>query len=135
MNLGSCLCGKVRYQVSKFEPAIAHCHCTMCRKFHGAAFSTFAEVKEKNITWLSDKKHLKSYLAENKSERIFCRECGSSLAFISTYNKQDKSIEIALATLDSGDETLTVNAHIFTEAQVNWLSLSDNIPKFKQFRK
>ena len=41
---GQCLCGSIQYEIDKVEPKMAHCHCSMCRKFHGAAFSTFAEV-------------------------------------------------------------------------------------------
>ncbi len=42
---GSCLCGVVRFEVDEFLPQVAHCHCSMCRKFHGAAYATIAGVR------------------------------------------------------------------------------------------
>ena len=44
MNRGSCLCGAVRYEVSDPFEEMHHCHCSKCRKAHGAAFSTFART-------------------------------------------------------------------------------------------
>ena len=50
---GSCLCGAVQYSVDKIEKQMAHCHCTMCRKFHGAAFATFGEARTENFHWVN----------------------------------------------------------------------------------
>jgi hypothetical protein len=44
MLRGSCLCGGVRYEVTGPVHDVHHCHCSMCRKAHGAAFSTFARL-------------------------------------------------------------------------------------------
>lgn len=44
MLRGSCLCGSVRYEVGGPVHDVHHCHCSMCRKAHGAAFSTFARL-------------------------------------------------------------------------------------------
>ena len=38
---GSCLCGAVTYEVRGPFNMMVHCHCSMCRKHHGAAFATF----------------------------------------------------------------------------------------------
>lgn len=44
MNKGSCLCGAVTFSVNKFKPLTGHCHCSMCQKFHGAAYSLAKRV-------------------------------------------------------------------------------------------
>jgi len=132
-NLGSCLCKKVSFEVEKFQGAIGHCHCKMCRKFHGAAFSTFAEAKRTDLHWLSGKHLLKQYCAENGSIRTFCACCGSSLLFESKYNRSEGSIEIALATFDSL-EKLQADAHIYTESKVDWFDINDNLPQYRQYR-
>ena len=41
---GSCLCGAVRYRIRAPLQEIHHCHCSRCRKAHGAAFATYAGV-------------------------------------------------------------------------------------------
>ena len=78
---------------------MAHCHCSMCRKFHGSAFSTFAEVKRDCFGWLIGKELLVDYVADNGTMRQFCKICGSSMTF-KPADHSGNSIEIALGTLD-----------------------------------
>lgn len=130
---GGCLCGKIQYQVDQIEPQMAHCHCRMCRKFHGAAFSTFAEARVENFHWLQGEQHLKTYHAPNGTERQFCRHCGSSLIF-KPANDKGELVEFSLATLDS-EITLKPDAHIFTDNAVSWLEINDPLPKYPAARK
>ena len=44
MATGSCLCGSIRYTLDRPIEEIDHCHCSMCRRFHGAAFATYGRV-------------------------------------------------------------------------------------------
>lgn len=41
---GACLCGAVRYEVTDLLEQVAHCHCTMCQRAHGAAFVTWRKL-------------------------------------------------------------------------------------------
>jgi len=114
---GQCLCGAIQFEIDKVEPKMAHCHCSMCRKFHGAAFSTFAEVKIDNFRWLKGMGLLVDYIAGNGTVRQFCGVCGSSMTFKSA-QRTGSSVEIALAlgTLDS-DFDLQVDAHIHVDSK------------------
>lgn len=129
---GSCLCGSVQYSVSKIEKHLAHCHCTMCRKFHGSAFSTYGVACVDNFQWLKGEQQLQEYIAANKTKRLFCSKCGSSLAFVST-NSAGQYIEFALGTLDSNLESLP-DAHIFTSTSVSWYQAVDELPQFLEGR-
>jgi len=132
-STGSCLCGKITFAVSQFQPTIGHCHCSMCQKFHGAAFSTFGEVKLEHISWLTGAELLTSYTAQNHTVRRFCQCCGSSLVFESQYNRDAGTIEIALAAFDQL-VALQPDAHIYTESKVDWLTIHDGIAQFKAYR-
>jgi hypothetical protein len=105
----------------------------MCQKFHGAAFSTFGEVRLENLHWLCGYQNLQSYQAENGTIRQFCNICGSSLTFCSSYNRKDGSIEIAISTLDNAND-LMPDAHIYTYSKVAWLAIADDLPKYKGYR-
>jgi hypothetical protein len=129
---GQCLCGSIKYAVDQIEPQMGHCHCSMCRKFHGAAFATYAEAKSDNFHWLEGKEFLKSYLAPNGTNRKFCHNCGSSLIFVPSNDTGD-FIEFALATLDSEIE-LKPDAHIFTAYGANWHEITDDLPQFTEGR-
>ena len=129
---GSCLCGAVKYQVTKLEPKMAHCHCTMCRKFHGAAFSTFGEALTENFTWLQGESYLKSFTAENGTTRQFCSQCGSSLTFASSTNT-GSTVEFSLATLDT-PILERPDAHIHCQSKADWYEITDELTQFQRDR-
>ena len=37
MLTGSCLCGDIAFEIDGPVDTAGHCHCSMCRKFHGSA--------------------------------------------------------------------------------------------------
>jgi hypothetical protein len=125
---GRCLCGQVGYAIDRFEPNVAHCHCSMCRKFHGAAFTTFASVRKEHFRWTGGERLLKSYRAPNGTVRRFCSNCGSSMVFVPAAG-DGGMVEIALGTLDS-DLDFGPDAHIFVGSKANWDVLCDELPKF-----
>jgi len=126
---GQCLCGTIKYQVDVLEPDMGHCHCSMCRKFHGAAFATYGEVKKENFHWLAGQNDLKSYTGHNGSVRQFCQNCGSSMTF-SAADNDGELVEIAMGTMDS-DIGERPDAHIFTDYKAGWFKITDDLPKFK----
>lgn len=130
---GSCLCGEINFEVDEFETPLGHCHCKMCQKFHGAAFSTLAEVKLENLYWITGQKNLKSYTAANNTIRQFCNTCGSSLLFCSPHNQKSATIELAIACLDN-DCNLKPDAHIYTSSKASWITIGDELPQHKEFR-
>lgn len=129
---GSCLCEAVKFRIDAFLPQIGNCHCRMCRKFHGAAFATYADVEKSKFEWICGEESLKDYTAENGTVRTFCRHCGSSLMF-STPRGADDVVEIALGAVD-GDLPVKPDAHVFTDFSANWTTVSDELPKYSAGR-
>ena len=129
---GSCLCGAVKFEVEEFLSQVAHCHCSMCRKFHGAAYATIAGVPRSKFRWVEGADALKGYTAENGTTRTFCSHCGSSLTF-SSPRASEEVVEIALGTVD-GDVPVEPNAHIFVGSGANWTVLSDDLPQYEEGR-
>ncbi len=125
---GSCLCGEIRYEVDQIGPRMGHCHCSMCRKFHGAAFATYGEANTDDFRWTAGEHLLKSYKAGNGTVRRFCGQCGSSLTFAPS-NDSGKLVEFALGTLDS-DIPHRPDAHIFVGSKANWSSVDDHLPQY-----
>ncbi|WP_028450474.1 GFA family protein [Chitinibacter tainanensis] len=121
---GSCLCGSVRYAAGEFAPKMAHCHCSMCRKFHGAAFATFGSTRA--FRWLSGEAQLASFTAANGTVRQFCQQCGSSLTFQSPATPAGV-VEIALGTLDT-PLAQRPDAHIWVGSGADWYSPTAELP-------
>ena len=129
---GSCLCGSIKFEIDEFLPKAAHCHCSMCRKFHGASYATFAAVFHSNFRWVEGTDSLKGYTAENGTTRTFCRHCGSSLTF-SSPRAPEEEVEIALGTMDV-DVPIRPSAHIFVGSAANWTVVSDDLPQYEKAR-
>lgn len=127
---GSCLCGEVRFSVTGFSEQVANCYCSMCRKFHGAAFGTLVEVQ--GLKWLSGAHLLKDFVAPNGTVRTFCSNCGSSLGFRSKNASLD-DIELAIATFDD-DIPVQVDAQIYTAYKPGWCELQPELPAFSEGR-
>ena len=126
---GSCLCRGVRFSIPHAALRLdhaAHCHCDDCRKFHGSAFSTFAEATA--WTWLRGEELLRSFTTPNGSVRQFCSVCGSSLTFRSA---GADTLEFALAAFDEPVSELTPDAHVFFDRRVPWVPPSeDGLPRY-----
>jgi len=93
---GSCLCGEIKYEVAGELSNVTHCHCSMCRKAHGAAFATFATVEPDKFQWISGTDLVTKYVSSPELERYFCRKCGASLAAA----ENGKITDITLGTIE-----------------------------------
>ena len=111
---------------------MGHCHCTMCRKFHGAAFATLGEALVDNFRWTRGEDSLQSYHAHNGTVRKFCKVCGSSMVFMSS-SDDGTLIEFALGTLDSKIPHQP-DAHIFLDYRANWTEINDDLPHYREGR-
>lgn len=129
---GSCLCDAIRFEVDEFEPRTGNCHCSMCRKFHGAAYATIAEAKLNHFRWISGQELITGYTAENGTTRSFCANCGSSLTFASPGADPDL-VEIALGCFDD-EVPVRPDAHIYVASGAKWALPDDNLPQFEAGR-
>ena len=121
---GGCLCARVRYCVDELEDDVSHCHCSMCRRMHGAAFGTYAGVKGDGFRWLQGEDLVKNYRSSPGVVRTFCSNCGSTLQFIA--EGPPRRIELALGTV-VGDPGVRPTHHIFTGSKAPWFDITDDL--------
>jgi hypothetical protein len=126
MLRGSCLCGAVRYEVRGPVSRVTHCHCSMCRKAHGAAFGTYGRVERGDFVLLSGASDIASYPSSPGVVRTFCKRCGSTLQFIS--DKRPSTFSLALGTLDD-DPGVESALHIFAGSKAPWFQITDDLPQ------
>lgn len=127
---GSCLCRKVTYSVHGFNRQAANCYCTMCQKFHGAAFGTLVGVK--GLIWKSGVESLHHFTAPNGTIRTFCKVCGSSIGF-RVKEAPLEEIELAIATFDD-DIPVQLDAQIYTRYKADWCEIDDELATFPEGR-
>jgi len=124
---GGCLCGKVRFQVAGRLFNVDHCHCSMCRRQHGAAFATYAEFNAGDFKWTSGKGFVKIFEPSSDVGWCFCGECGSTLAG----TDKGKIRTITLGTVE-GDPGIRPESHIFVGSKAEWHDICDNLPQFEE---
>lgn len=124
---GGCLCGRVRYQVAGSLGNADNCHCSMCRRQHGAAFATYADVDPDDFSWTSGADLVKVYETNANAGWCFCSECGSSLA--GTVNGRITSITLGTV---AGDPGVRPGSHIFVGSRAPWHEICDDLPQFDE---
>jgi hypothetical protein len=127
MLTGGCLCSAVRYETEgPFDPML-HCHCSMCRKVHGAAFATFMGAPAATFRFVRGEEHVRRYRSSSSVDRTFCDTCGSSLQFL--WLPRPDKVWLAAGTLDD-DPGVRPRAHIFVASKAPWFDVSDDLPQY-----
>ena len=124
---GGCLCGAVRFEVRPPTKWCAHCHCSLCRRAHGAAFVTWFGVDRPQFVLISGEGDISWYRSTPEARRGFCSGCGSTLFFES--QRWPDETHIALAHMD-GPIDRAPKAHVFYDSHVDWGAPGDDLPRY-----
>ncbi len=119
---GSCLCGAVAFTLDLPSKWCAHCHCSLCRKAHGAGYVTWVGFEDAHFHLDQGEAELAWYPSSAEAHRGFCQRCGSSLFFRST--RWAGEIHVALGCLD-GPIDRQPQAHVFHDTHVDWMPLDE----------
>lgn len=129
IHKGSCLCGRIRYEIRGDLHGVLNCHCSMCRKAHGAAFRTRASVKAVEFHWLSGEDLLTYYESSPGERRSFCRVCGANL--ITKFDRYPEVYGFPLGTLDT-DPGVKPGRHVFVGSKAPWHEITDDLPQYEE---
>ncbi len=124
---GQCLCEKVVYEISGKLGPIYNCHCSKCRRFHGAAFRTRTSIERTQLTWIKGEDNLTDYASSDNVTKSFCKTCGSPI--LSYYKNTPDVLGIPLGGLE-GELERVPEAHIFTASKANWYKITDDLPQY-----
>lgn len=123
---GTCLCGAVRFRAGLPSKWVAHCHCSYCRRAHGAPFVTWAGFPSERFSIEPGAGQPTWYESSPGAQRAFCARCGSPMFFQSTRWPGEMHIARALFADPLDREP---SAHVFYEMHVPWLTIADDLPK------
>ena len=125
---GACLCGRVRYRIDGPLFHVTHCHCSMCRRQHGAAFATYAQFNPGDFEWTAGEDLLRIFETPTEAGWCFCSVCGSSLAG----SDKGEITSITLASVE-GDPGVGPESHIFTASKADWHEITDSLPQYDEW--
>jgi hypothetical protein len=124
---GSCLCGAVAYIVDGTFARVTHCHCSMCRKAHGAAFATYATVRSEQLRFECGEDALGHYTSSPTVVRSFCARCGSPMLWRDD-TRELGLIAFALGGLDTSYAERSIG-HIEVASKAPWHEILDDAPQ------
>lgn len=128
---GSCLCGELKYEVSAEIQSVSHCHCSMCRKAHGAAFATYGSVLRENHRFVSGIAQLRSHRSSKLVTRMFCAICGSPMLWQSEGDFANLS-SFPLGSLDV-EYRAPKHRHIHVASKATWYDITDQWPQAHEY--
>lgn len=121
---GSCLCGSVAFLADLPSKWCAHCHCSICRKAHGAGYVTWVGFETAQVNFVQGEKKLTWYESSPGAQRGFCPQCGSTLFFRS--ERWAGELHIALGCLNDPIDRQP-QANVFFDKHVNWMPIDTSL--------
>jgi hypothetical protein len=128
MITGRCECGAVKYRVDGEISDFSHCHCSQCRRLHGAAFASFAGISRAAFIYDCGEQDLKCYASSNSLGRVFCSHCGSHI--LVEIQSEPESLYLAMGTME-GSPQLPPGYHIYVGSKAPWHPISDDLPQYE----
>lgn len=127
---GSCLCGKVKYEITGNLGIFQYCHCSRCRKFTGSAHAANLLVKPEQFKWLAGEVSVGRF--EHPDARhfatSFCKKCGSSLPWL---GKSGKAVVVPAGTLDD-DPQIRPFQNIYWGSRADWYVEASELVKYEE---
>jgi hypothetical protein len=130
MIRGSCLCGAAAFEAYGLIE-FRNCHCSRCRKAHGADYAANIYVRPADFHWLRGEDKLINYRLPF-SERFgntFCRICGSPMP---RAVQQRDWIVVPAGALDD-DPGVRATYHIFVDSKAPWYDITDDLPQHAEY--
>jgi len=125
---GSCLCGGVRFELTKPFRRINHCHCSRCRKESGAFGLTNGRLPRDGLRLLAGEELIRVFRPDGGAVKAFCSVCGSSV-FGGAWPEGDE-VTVRLGALDD-DLGQRPEYHSFVDSRAAWDELPDDgLPRF-----
>ena len=114
---GSCLCGAVRYRAATSVRRVVNCHCSLCRKMNGSAFSSYAVIPFEALE-ISGETHVATYVVTQRARKHYCGRCGTPLFNLNS--KYPGACMLYLGTVD-GNEEHAPSLNVYCETMLSWL--------------
>ena len=130
MITGNCLCGAIEYEVEEIPGKIYNCHCSQCRKSHGAAFATQVFAQGATLRFIKGAEYIKEYrqFPDHGGIRAFCSNCGSRL--MNYLSDKNMYLSVALSNINNDFDGKPI-AHAFVGSKASWHQPSEDIISYE----
>jgi hypothetical protein len=127
MIRGSCLCGKVHFEIDGKTTDIGMCHCSKCRKVSGVASNATLMVSSDNFKWVSGGDELTKFEMADGWGAWRCSACGSPVPKL---HPGGGAYWVPAGLLDS-DPGVPISGHIFVGSKATWDEIAGQAPQLR----
>ena len=132
VHRGGCLCGSVRFEARGAPLRALVCHCRMCQRATGSAFSSELVFPRTNVVFGGNPHEIYSYRSPEHGRMLhfnFCRSCGGRLGLTT-----DRFPTVHLLYAGTFDDPIDAQpmAQIFTRTAVPWVLRLNHVACFDQ---
>jgi hypothetical protein len=127
MITGHCECGRVSFEIDSDINDFSHCHCSQCRRLHGAPFVTFAGISRDGFRFVSGESDVKIYASSEKNDRYFCGVCGSQI-YVDA-KEEPEALYVCMGTVD-GNPPRPPAYHAYAASKAEWYDIGDDLPQY-----
>ncbi len=114
---GSCLCGKVTFEIQGDFQSFYLCHCRYCRKDTGSAHAANLFSSSATLHWLTGVELVRTFNYQSSGHiKSFCLECGSALPNL---QQDGKLLVVPAGCLDTKTD-IRPDGHIFIADKADW---------------
>ena len=129
---GGCLCGSVRFELTKPPFSSGYCHCTRCQRRTGTGFSCSAFIEPDSLRWLQGEELIRGWLPPTDgAEKCFCSDCGAHLY---SRSRDGSRVGIRMGAFDA-DPRVRPSSRQFCGYAAAWEPIpEDGLPRFDEAR-
>lgn len=126
---GGCWCGALAYEIGLPLGPVVNCHCSFCRRIHGAAYTTVALMPAEALVWTSGSGLPSTFETPLGNVRHFCGICASPVWNHAPY------IEAGVVVVGSLRQECQPAPwlHVNTESMSPAYTIADELPQYPQW--
>lgn len=125
---GGCLCGGVRFELTRPFRRANHCHCSRCRRHSGTFGLTQGRVPRDGFRLLRGEELVRVYRPPQGMAKAFCAVCGSSL-FGGTW-PEGPEVSVRFGALDA-EPGIRPQYHSHVDSAAPWDEIpEDGLPRY-----
>ena len=127
---GTCLCGKIRYEINNRFDQLYLCHCKQCQKTSGSDYvsNLFGDVG--SLNWLSGENLIERFdFPGREFSNVFCKVCGSGVPYL---NQNGTAIVVRAGSLD-GKPIVETISKIFYAERSQWTDECETVNTYNGF--
>lgn len=125
---GHCICGSLRFEVEDAFTYAFYCHCSLCRRQTGSAFSAKGGIEVEKLRIVAGEEHLLKLRESVEGYVGVCARCFSPLYDVV---RQRAFAHVPLGVL-TDVPSRRPDHHIYVASKATWYTITDDLPQFDE---